>query len=116
MPIYPYRCEECEKEWDEICAFAEKPDECPSCGETANLKRLLGLPQRPKIQGKDSTQNWGYNKTTTDYLFDGEGRRMAHQYDENKQKSQIKEFARKEERKGATISVTKPKTKVPTKK
>ena len=98
MPIYPYKCEECEKEWDEICAFAEKPDECPSCGETANLKRLLGLPQRPKIQGTD------------------EGRRMAHQYDENKQKSQIKEFAQKEERKGATISVTKPKTKVPTKK
>jgi putative FmdB family regulatory protein len=103
MPIYPYHCQECNELWDELLSFNENPKECPACGETKNFKRMIGVPQRPKVQSGKPQERWGYNKTTTDYLFDGSGRRMAHQYDENKQNAQRKEFADKIARKGATV-------------
>jgi len=110
MPIYPYHCKECDELWDEVIRYDDKPEKCPACGKD-NMERLLGIPQRPKVQSSDPQKRWGYNKTTTDYLFDGEGRKMAHQYDENKRKAQVKEFAEKQSRKGATVAV-----KAPTKK
>ena len=113
MPIYPYHCQECNKLWDELCKYESKPDQCPECGETTKLKRLMGIPQAPKIIGKDSTQNWGYNKTTTETLFaaDIPGGRQDRQYDENASKASAKEKAEKKARKGATVAVSRPKTK-----
>ena len=116
MPIYPYHCQKCNELWDEIISYDDKPDACPACGEKKELKRMIGIPQRPKIQGSNTQQTWGYNKTTTEYLFDGAGTRVAHQYDENKRNAQKKEFIDKQLRKGSTVSVTKPKSSQKSKK
>jgi putative FmdB family regulatory protein len=113
MPIYPYHCQTCNHLWDEFIRYEEKPDGCPECGAKKNLNRLLGVPQKPKIQTGDSHERWGYNKTTTETLFaaDLPGGRIDHQYDENAQKASIAEKAAKKARKGATVAVTKPKSK-----
>lgn len=118
MPIYPYHCQECNELWDEVIRYEESPDECPACGEKTNLKRLLGIPQAPKIQGSKATEKWGYNKNTIDTLFapDLPGGKLERTYDENGEKAQRKEAAAKAARKGATVAVTRPKSKVPTKK
>jgi putative FmdB family regulatory protein len=118
MPIYPYHCLECNELWDEVIRYEEKPDACPECGEKKNLKRLLGVPQKPKVQSGAAQDRWGYNKTTTETLFAGNipGGRQDKTYDENANNAMAKEKADKKARKGATIAVTRPKSKVPTKK
>ena len=118
MPIYPYHCLECNELWDEVIRYEEKPDACPECGEKKNLKRLLGVPQKPKVQSGAAQDRWGYNKTTTETLFAGNipGGRQDRTYDENANNAMAKEKAEKKARKGATIAVTRPKSKVPTKK
>ena len=109
MPIYVYHCEDCDNVKEELHGWEEEgyPTPCPECG-SKNLRRIPGLPQRPKVHGSDTKpqDRWGYNKTTTDYWFDGEGKRVAIQYDENKRKSQVKEAAKKEAGKGKTISMS----------
>jgi len=113
MPIYPYHCQECNELWDELCKYEDKPDKCPECGETTKLKRLMGIPQAPKIQSGGATERWGYNKTTTETLFaaDLPGGKQERTYDENAHKASVKEKAEKKARKGTTIAVTRPKSK-----
>ena len=113
MPIYPYHCQQCNHLWDEVLRYEDSPDECPKCGAKKNLKRLLGVPQRPKVQEGAAQDRWGYNKTTSEYLFapDLPGGRQERTYDENAHKASVKEKAEKKARKGATIAVSKPKSK-----
>ena len=42
MPIYEYRCEECEKEFEKLVLSpsANKPVECPHCGSEKVLKAI----------------------------------------------------------------------------
>jgi len=41
-PMYTYKCEKCEHEFDEIQGIKEDPlKTCPKCGEET-LKRLIG--------------------------------------------------------------------------
>ena len=79
---------------------------------------MLGVPQKPKVQSGAAQDRWGYNKTTTETLFAGNlpGGRQDRTYDENANNAMAKEKADKKARKGATIAVTRPKSKVPTKK
>ena len=67
-----------------------------------------------KKQEKDRLNN----KNTVDTLFapDLPGGKLERTYDENGEKAQRKEAAAKAARKGATVAVTRPKSKVPTKK
>ena len=109
MPVYVYQCEKCKEIYDDMHKWGEDPSPCPACGESEELKKIPTKPRSPKIQSGKPADRWGYNKTTTDYWFDGEGRRDAYQYDENKRKSQVKEMAEKHSRKGATVSINKPK-------
>ena len=77
------------------------------------MNRLIGVPQRPKIQEGAAQDRWGYNKTTSEYLFapDLPGGKQERTYDENAHKASVKEKAEKKARKGATIAVSKPKSK-----
>ncbi len=44
MPLYEYRCAECETTLEAIQAFASPPlEECPECGRSS-LKKLLSAP------------------------------------------------------------------------
>lgn len=44
MPLYEYRCTECETTLEAIQAFAAPPlEECPECGRSS-LKKLLSAP------------------------------------------------------------------------
>jgi putative FmdB family regulatory protein len=43
VPIYEYRCEACEHEFEILILGQEQP-ECPSC-QGQNLERLLSLPR-----------------------------------------------------------------------
>lgn len=113
MPIYPYHCQKCNNLWDEVIRYEESPDQCPECGAKTNLKRLLGVPQRPKVQEGAAQDRWGYNKTTTETLFapDLPNGKQERTYDENASKASAKEKADKKARKGATVAVTRPKSK-----
>lgn len=63
MPIYNYRCEECEKEYEAIVFSATaEPDPCPSCKSTNVHKALTahggyhikgnnGASERPRRAG-----------------------------------------------------------------
>ena len=42
MPIFEYRCQDCEKEF-EAFVTAQRAAECPSC-QSANLTKLLSSP------------------------------------------------------------------------
>jgi len=110
MPVYVYRCKKCSEIYDDMHKWGEKPAPCPDCGEAEELEKIPTKPQSPKIQSGKAQERWGYNKTTTDYWFDGAGRRDAFQYDENKRKSQVKEANEKRNKKGATVSINKKKT------
>jgi len=91
--------------------WGEKPKPCPECGEQEELTKIPTKPQAPKVQSDKFQERWGYNKTTTEYWFDGAGRRDAIEYDENKRKSQAKDFLKKVDRKGATVTINKKSTK-----
>lgn len=65
MPIYEYKCDECENSFDEFqSADAERTASCPSCGSKA--RRVFS----PRIAVIYS--GWGYN--STDSLISGDKR------------------------------------------
>lgn len=109
MPLYQYDCLDCNTHMEQLHKWEEEgfPKPCSNCGST-NLKKVIGLPQAPKINGSKPDEKWGYNKTTIEYNYGGDGRSWAEQYDHKKRESQIKEAKKKAESKGATISVAKP--------
>ena len=111
MPIYPYLCNECGNYYEEIHKFEDHSSGCKHCGAIENQKRQLGLPQTPKINGSDPGEKWGYNKTTIETNYGGDGRTWVNQYDHKKRESQIKEAKAKADKKGATVAVTKPSNK-----
>jgi len=111
MPIYSYVCEECSNYYDELHKYDEHSKGCPSCNATENQKRQISVPQTPKINGSNPSDKWGYNKTTTEYTYGGDGRSWSEQYDHKKRESQIKEAKKKAEKKGATVAVSKPANK-----
>lgn len=42
MPMYPYKCEKCGHEFEELQGIKDEPlTKCPKCGEES-LKRLIG--------------------------------------------------------------------------
>ena len=43
MPIFEYRCSDCEHEFELLVLGASSPGRCPSCGGE-QLERLLSLP------------------------------------------------------------------------
>lgn len=52
MPIYTYRCEACEDEFDEFAKLEhyQDPQPCPNCGTTS--KRILGDPPGVVFKGE----------------------------------------------------------------
>lgn len=57
MPIYDYKCRECEEVWDTTHSFKETAEElgitCPSCG-SSNIFRYLGRRKTIPIHFKGS--------------------------------------------------------------
>ena len=51
MPIFEYRCEECEHEF-ELLVRGEMTPACPSC-ESTNLEKLLSLPRVQSSSTRD---------------------------------------------------------------
>ncbi len=44
MPIYEFKCEKCQEEFEELCSADQKKVRCPHCGaEEAN--RLMSSPR-----------------------------------------------------------------------
>lgn len=107
MPIYQYDCEDCGQHKEEIHKWQEEgyPTPCPHCG-SENLRRVPGVPQRPKINGSKPEDKWGYNKTTYDTLIGGDGKHGTFQYDHKANAAAEKEAAQKRARKGATVGGT----------
>ena len=111
MPIYTFVCDSCDHDFDEYCSLNGFAEQCPECGDKEHLRKTLSLPQAPKINGSTPQEKWGYNKTTYEYNYGGDGMRRVEQYDHKKRESQIKEAQKKAERKGATVAVSKPANK-----
>lgn len=40
MPIYQYKCKECNHEWEQLLKVGENPDNCPKC-ETVNFSKVI---------------------------------------------------------------------------
>ena len=48
MPLYEYRCNDCDKEWDGMNRVANRENEnCPDCGVKATI--LMSVGTRPVI-------------------------------------------------------------------
>lgn len=56
MPLYAYRCADCEQEFETLVRSGETP-ECPSCHST-HLDRQLSLIAKP-ASGGDSSMDFG---------------------------------------------------------
>jgi putative FmdB family regulatory protein len=54
MPIYEYRCVECEERYEELVRVAADPPPCPSCG-SPEVVRLLSV---FATEWKPSIVNW----------------------------------------------------------
>jgi putative FmdB family regulatory protein len=71
MPLYEYRCEACEHQFEIIQKFSDDPIEvCPSCGQGPVVK----LPSTPAIQFKGT--GWyvtDYGRKGTGAAADGAG-------------------------------------------
>lgn len=49
MPLYEYRCRECEREFELLVTRqADVAAECPSC-RSSRVDRLIGLPARGRV-------------------------------------------------------------------
>ena len=109
MPIYSFHCQTCSEIYDELLGMSKHSPACPECGEaTAELLvKMLTMPQKPKVHSSDTKpqDRWGYNKTTTESLFAADIGRQDRTYDENALKAQVKETAKKQAGKGATVAV-----------
>lgn len=57
MPLYAYRCADCDKEFETLVRSGETP-ECPSCHST-HLDRQLSLIARPNAGGEDAGTDFG---------------------------------------------------------
>lgn len=49
MPLYAFRCQDCDHEFETLARFEETPD-CPACG-AAHVERQLSLIARPAAGG-----------------------------------------------------------------
>lgn len=109
MPIYSFHCQTCSEIYDELLGMSKHSPACPECGEaTAELLvKMLTMPQKPKVHSSDTKpqDRWGYNKTTTETLFAADIGRRDTTYDENALKAEVKETAKKQAGKGATVAV-----------
>ena len=109
MPIYSFHCQTCSEIYDELLGMSKHSPACPECGEaTAELLvKMLTMPQKPKVHSSDTKpqDKWGYNKTTTETIFAADIGRQDRTYDENALKAQVKETAKKQAGKGATVAV-----------
>ena len=109
MPIYSFHCQTCSEIYDELLGMSKHSPACPECGEaTAELLvKMLTMPQKPKVHSSDTKpqDRWGYNKTTTESLFAADIGRQDRTYDENALKAEVKETAKKQAGKGATVAV-----------
>lgn len=55
MPIYEYRCEECEERYEEFLSTSDKPaPPCPACGS----KDVMRLLSRINTEWKPSDVDW----------------------------------------------------------
>lgn len=54
MPLYAYRCSDCDREFETLVRSGETP-QCPSCGGSG-LERLLSLIAKPASGGESSPQ------------------------------------------------------------
>ena len=43
MPIYEYRCHNCQHQFEELVDFSEDPPDCPACNSN-QVSRLLSTP------------------------------------------------------------------------
>ncbi len=50
MPIYGYKCNKCEEEFDVLCGYTEYEQRCPEC-ESMDTKRQLSAPSGKVTKG-----------------------------------------------------------------
>ena len=106
MPLYPYICEDCGMKYSLIHKYGETPDPCPKC-ESTNIKKEMTAPSI-RMGGLKSMST---RHTTSDYYgpnpYGGAMKLKTEQYFPEEVKAKEKEFKKKQEGKGATVSVKK---------
>lgn len=98
MPVYVFKCESCDREFEEICSIKEdiKFKQCPGCGLDAPKKiaNVFGIstsldPRRDtivsrkeidKVVGEASSKRWeGYNAKWNEYYKNRQNKRREGQ-------------------------------------
>lgn len=52
MPIYEYKCKECQQLTEVIQSFSEKPlTDCPKCNKVDSLEKNICVTAPPKFKG-----------------------------------------------------------------
>ncbi|MFM1801031.1 MAG: hypothetical protein RJA81_383 [Planctomycetota bacterium] len=54
MPLYEYRCDHCEAEFEALVRNSEDLPKCPQCG-TLELTKKFSVPASVKVQGSGSS-------------------------------------------------------------
>ena len=104
MPLYDYRCNNCEHRWTDFCGFDEHPKHCPEC-ETQDQNHLERLISMPNIR-MDGREGMSVKHTTSEY-FGPQGRVGKEEYFPEERKRKADEQRKKQEKKGPTIGLGK---------
>lgn len=86
MPIYCYKCDDCDYIWDEFRSLGDHATRCPECDgagrhvfEPVRFKFVLGGPRprrRRESEGKVYSRTYGAGETVGDPMLDGGFRRV----------------------------------------
>ena len=110
MPIYEYQCKSCGSEHSQLLKWEQDPDPCP-CGDS-KLEKKLAAP----VLRMGGIKSMSTRHTTSEYYgpnrSGGTMKMATEQYFPEEVKAKEKEFKKKQEGKGATVSISK----VPNKK
>lgn len=108
MPIYEYRCKDCGVEdQEQIHKYDEEHGPCVKCGGM-NLTKQLGVPAKPRMEGLASMSVRHTTQETFGPHPTAGASKIGHtEYFPEEVKAKEKEFKKKQEGKGATVSVIK---------
>ena len=106
MPLYEYRCNDCGlKDQQQIHKYGDDHGPCEKCGGL-NLTKQLGVPVRPRMDGLSSMSVRHTTQETFGPNNHGGTTKIGHmEYFPEEVDTKKKEYQKKQESKGATVSV-----------
>jgi putative FmdB family regulatory protein len=75
MPIYEFKCPECETSLETLARMGEVPElECPECAYLGPMSRLLSAPSPHQVNGRDGRVRAKQKRKARNEAFDRSSR------------------------------------------